>query len=404
MENTAKRVLLVLFGLSLLAACGRGDPIESNRFSNQDTALSFSKDVKLFKETLKSDPPLKASPGAVEEESNKPPTSSPAAELTATEPISATSTLPPPVNTIEPSQEIEIVVLLGTDYLSPTTGRTDTIILLMINRRTGNASLISVPRDLYIYRPGYGMGRINTVFAQGGPDLLFDALEYNLGIRPDHWALAHLDDFIYFVNDLGGIDVQVSRPLPFDCGGVPTGVVHMDGHKALCYVRERKTSSDFARSKRQQEVLSVLFDRFFTLENIVKLPDWYARYSRSMKTDFGLIDLLDYLPFALHLQDVNGIQDFQIGLQDVTPVRLPESGASVLLPDQQKIEKILLEAVNALAAPRPTSEVLATRLFWLTATPTGIQTPELEGTQVFDPGDGDKLTPSGTPTVMPEGF
>lgn len=398
------RILYVLCGLTLLSACVRGGESESNSVKKQDSELSFSQDIELSKDSPMSENPIKTSQEFGEEEIIKSPTSSPAVGLTATEPISPTATLPPPANFYSLPQDIEIVALLGTDYLSPTVGRTDTIILLMVNRRTGNASLISVPRDLYVYRPGYGMGRINTVFAQGGPELLFETLEYNLGIRPDHWALAHLDDFIHFVNDLGGINVQVDNPLLYDCGGVPAGEVYMDGYVALCYVRERRTSSDFSRSKRQLEVLRVLFDKFFTLENIVKLPDWYARYSRSMKTDFGLLDLVDYLPFALHLQDVDGINSFQIGLEAVTPVRLPKSGASVLLPEQSRIENILQEAIAVLDTPRPTSEALTARLYWLTVTPTGTQTPSPEGTQAIEPGEGGEFTTTRTPSESPEGF
>jgi LCP family protein required for cell wall assembly len=401
MGKTAFQILFALCVLTLFSACVRGGEKESISVINKDSELSFSQDVELSKDAPKGEFPIKTSPEIGEEEKDKLPTSPPVVELTSTEPISPTATLPLPAEIFEFPQDIEIVVLMGTDYLSPTVGRTDTIILLMVNRRTGSASLISVPRDLYVYRPGYGMGRINTVFAQGGPELLFETLEYNLGIRPEHWALAHLDDFVHFVNDLGGIDVQVRNPLLYDCGGVPAGEVHMDGHKALCYVRERRTSSDFSRSKRQLEVLRTLFEKFFTLDNIVKLPDWYARYSRSMKTDFGLLDLLDYLPFALYLQDVEGINSYQIGLEDVNPVRLPESGASVLLPDQRRIESILQEAVIVLDAPRPTSEGLATRLSWLTATPAGNQTPSPEGTQEIESGGDDKPTMTGAPTESP---
>jgi LCP family protein required for cell wall assembly len=404
MRNSALRVLLAIFGLSLITACSRNDMRKSPDASNQDSALSFSQDVDLLKDPLQSEIPVITFQADSNQDSVNPPTNMPSVESSETPAISQTATLPPPAAVMEPPQDIETVVLLGTDYLSPITGRTDTIILLLVNQENGSASLISVPRDLYVYRPGYGMGRVNTVFAQGGPDLLFDTLEYNLGIRPEHWALAHLDDFINFVNDLGGVDVQVNKPLPYDCGGVPAGLVHMDGYIALCYVRERRTSSDFARSKRQQEVLRVLFNKFFTLENMLDLPDWYARYSGSMKSDFGLLDLIDYLPFALHLQDVNGIHNFQIGMDDVEPVRLPESGASVLLPDQNRIESILQEAVDILAISKPTSENLPTRLFWLTATPTETPTPEPVGTQVFAPGDGDKQSTTGTPTESADGY
>jgi len=150
---------------------------------------------------------------------------------------------------------VEVLALLGTDAEGPGVGRTDTILLVFYNRRNGTASLVSVPRDLYVYLPGLEMNRINTAFYKGGFDLLALTLEYNLGVRPQHWVLARFSDFVRFIDDLDGVSVPVSDPMPDDCGGIPLGTVHMDGATALCYLRERRTTSDIDRSRRQLEVL-----------------------------------------------------------------------------------------------------------------------------------------------------
>jgi LCP family protein required for cell wall assembly len=247
--------------------------------------------------------------------------------------------------------------------------------LLFLNRQTGSASLISIPRDLFVYIPGHGMDRINTIFLLGGPELLLNTIEYNLGVRPQHWVLAHFDDFIRIVDELGGIDVDVSTPLPNDCYGVPPGVFHMNGEVALCYVRERRTTSDFDRSRRQQEVLRIIFHSFMSLENLYKLPDWYASYNQSIQSDLGLLDLLGYLPFALHLQDGDSIHQFQIDWDDVTQWHIPETGAWVLLPNKYKIAPIMQRAVDSLSQPVPTSEAMVTRITMLTTTPTPSVTP-----------------------------
>jgi LCP family protein required for cell wall assembly len=263
---------------------------------------------------------------------------------------------PPPVPEIELSPGTEVVVLLGTDIESPNTGRTDTIIVAFTNAQKGTVSLLSIPRDLWVYQPGEGMDRINSAFYNGGADLLFQTLEYNLGIRPHHWALAHLDDLILFINDLGGIDVPVSTPLPDDCGGIPTGVVHMDGHTALCYVRSRFSTSDFDRSRRQQEVLRVIFHQFFSLDVIPQLPKWYDTYSQSIQTDLSLLDLLSYVPFVLKIKEHDQVYHFQIDLEDVFPWVIPETGASVLLPDRDKILPLVQSAVDVLTQPPPGSD------------------------------------------------
>jgi LCP family protein required for cell wall assembly len=373
--SSVKKILLIanilLLGLlTLLAACRSNNPPQM-----QETPLSFSKEMELLKAT--------SSPGEVEdsESSSDEENYTPAPEVVTTEDtqptqiLTPTATIPPPAQVVNLPPGVEVLVLMGTDYESPYIGRTDTIILLFLNRQTGSASLISIPRDLFVYRPGRGMDRINTTYLLGGADLVSDTLEYNLGVRPQHWVLAHFDDFRRIVDELGGIEVDVSTPLPNDCGGVPPGVFHMSGEVALCYVRERRTTSDFDRSLRQQEVLRVIFRRFMTLENLYKLPDWYASYNQSIQSDLGLLDLLGYLPFALHLQDGDSIHQFQIDWDDVIQWHIPETGAWVLLPNKYKIAPIMQRAVDALSQSVPTSEAMATRIAMLTITPTPSVTP-----------------------------
>jgi LCP family protein required for cell wall assembly len=191
------------------------------------------------------------------------------------------------------------------------------------------------------------MNRINTAYFLGGIDLLMLTLEYNLGVRPDHWALAHLDDFSRFIDDLGGLDLSVSHPLLNDCGGIPGGDVHMDGAMALCYVRERKTSNDFIRSQRQLQALRAILDRLLTLDALSRLPEWYERYRDSVSTDLGLEDLLALAPLVLKMSSAP-TSHYQISYDQVTPWRVPETGAQVMLPDRRAILNLLQEAIATL--------------------------------------------------------
>ena len=262
--------------------------------------------------------------------------------------LSPTATIPAPVLDVKLPPNVEAIVLLGTDVETPRIGRTDTIILAFIDLKNGNASLVSIPRDLFVYQPGFGMNRINQAYLLGGSDLLVETLDYNLGVRPDHWALAHLDAFSGIVDDLGGIDVQVKAPVLKDCGDITTGAYHMNGEIALCYVRSRFTTSDFDRSRRQLEVLQIIFKRFFSLDVIPQLPYWYTKYSGSIKSDLSLIQLISYLPFALKLNESGQIYHHQIDIQEVKPWLDPVTGAAVLLPENHKMIAIIQEAIYIL--------------------------------------------------------
>jgi LCP family protein required for cell wall assembly len=259
---------------------------------------------------------------------------------------------------------VEVVALLGTDTESPRAGRTDTIMLLLFNRESGLASLVSIPRDLYVYQPGLSMDRINTAYLRGGFDLLALTLEYNLGVRPNYWVLVHLGDFSRFIDDLGGIPVPVSVPLANDCGGIPHGIVNMDGGTALCYMRERRTSSDIERSHRQQEVLPVILERVISLDGLSQLPEWYERYAGAVETNFALDDLLALIPTVLKVQD-DSLHNFQIGWNEVESWGVPYTGARVFLPKREAALDILKEAIDVLGSP-PTETATA---------PAGTATP-----------------------------
>lgn len=270
----------------------------------------------------------------------------------------------PPFPQVRLPDGVQVLALLGTDSDAPYLGRTDTILLVFYNVHNGNASLLSIPRDLYVYIPGYTMDRINTAYVSGGIDLLFETLEYNLGIHPNHWALAHLNDFSRFVDDLGGVTVQVGTPVEDPWCSVPAGTVHLSGYSALCYVRSRMGSSDFDRSRRQQDVLLALFWRFIRLDSLSRLPEWYGKYAGTVHSDLGLADLLSFIPLAVQAQNGN-VHHYQISWKEVTAWQVPSSGASVLLPDRDKILPILQQAAGVLddqATASPTQSPAETTL------------------------------------------
>jgi anionic cell wall polymer biosynthesis LytR-Cps2A-Psr (LCP) family protein len=153
------------------------------------------------------------------------------------------------------------------------------------------------------------------------------------------------------VDTLGGLDVQVGSYTSDECGGnyltFGTGVHHMDGFTALCYVRMRKASSDFDRLRRQQEVLAAMFSRILTLNGLARVPDLYAQFGSLVQTDMQLQDLLPLLPLAARLAtDPSRIRRFSVDTSMATGWSVPYSGASVQLPDRQAIQAMLQQALN----------------------------------------------------------
>jgi LCP family protein required for cell wall assembly len=262
--------------------------------------------------------------------------------------------------------------LLGSDKRpGQTYFRTDTIILAAIRPGTGQVTLISVPRDLYVYIPTVGMDRINAAYeygelyhyAGGGMALFKDTILYNLGIRIDHLAIVDFDGFSRIVDTLGGLDVPVYCPYtdwhlinpnydPEDENNwalytVGPGVVHMDGQLALWYARSRKKSSDFDRGRRSQEVIRALYARALQTDAISKIPQLYNDFKSAVITDLDLEGILKLSPLALHLTNAD-IRSYYIGRDAVTGWMTP-GGASVLLPNGPVIQSLIQQALSPTA-------------------------------------------------------
>jgi LCP family protein required for cell wall assembly len=240
-------------------------------------------------------------------------------------------------------------------------------------------SLVSLPRDLYVYIPTVGMDRVNTAYEYGimydypggGEGLLKDTILYNLGVRIDHLAIVDFDGFRKIVDTLDGVDVPVycqytdwhlispeldeTNEDNWELYTVGPGLEHMDGDLALWYARSRSKSSDFDRGRRSQEVLRALYTRAISTDAISKIPELYEDLKSSVTTDLGLGDLISLSPLALEMSNAD-IRSFYIGKDQVSSWMTP-GGASVQLPNGPAVQALLQQAL----APREkTPEVAAT--------------------------------------------
>ncbi|HUN23179.1 MAG TPA: LCP family protein [Anaerolineales bacterium] len=277
------------------------------------------------------------------------------------------------------------ILLMGTDT-SFSTGqfRTDTLIVASIDSANRTVTLLTIPRDLLVYIPGIKMDRVNTAvvwgainqYPGGGIELLKQTLLYNLGIPIDHWLVVDFNGFRHAVDALGGVDIPVSCPLQdWRLKTVPTpqagevavtpdiqdeanweqyylevGVRHMYGDLALWYARSRKSSSDFDRSRRQQQIIRALFREFLAQDGLSDLPGWYERMSPYYDTDMNLPQLLQFAGLAAELEQVQ-IRSRFIGRKDVYSWTTP-GGAAVLLPNPVEIQRTLDEAFSPPASNR----------------------------------------------------
>ncbi|MDX1437501.1 MAG: LCP family protein [Anaerolineales bacterium] len=243
------------------------------------------------------------------------------------------------------------VLLLGSDQRPNSGGfRTDTMILVTLNPDDNTVNMTSFPRDLYVYIPGWTMQRINTAQARGGFPQTQLTYQYNFGVRPDRYVMINFWSFRDLISSLGGIDVEVARPLSDHRAGfgnftVPAGTVRMDADTALWYVRSRYSTSDFDRTRRQQEVIVALFNRLISLDVLEKAPEIYELYKESVETDLTFADMAKFIPLAGNLISGEGVERYYIGREQVTSWRTP-GGAQVLLPNRPAVLDVMRQALN----------------------------------------------------------
>ena len=192
------------------------------------------------------------------------------------------------------------IILVGTDSRSRGNKRTrsDAMILVSINRNTKKIIMTSFMRDMYVAIPNKkdNHNRLNTAFAYGGPDLLFQTIDTNFGIKIEKYAHIDFYNFIDLVDAVGGVDLEVNKgelgvvnyyylpelnaalkdPPGTDVIPGKGGMTHLNGKQALAYTRVRYYGNgDFERTERQRKVLTQIFQKAkqMSVSELNKLAD-----------------------------------------------------------------------------------------------------------------------------------
>ena len=265
------------------------------------------------------------------------------------------------------NQERVNILVLGVDR-RPTEAdheptRTDALMLLTMDPYSKTASMLSIPRDLWVPIP-YATDRvihdrINTAnfygqiysYPGGGAALVKDTVQYNLGVRIHYYVLVGFEGFVQLVETLDGIIVDVPTPLldnqyPTDDGEVmtifiPDGVQELDGEIALQYVRSRHSDSDFGRMRRQQQVLLAIRDKLLNLNMVPNIPTLWTEFSNTIETDISLTELINLANIGRDVKRED-ISSYTLELDYITPA-FTSDGADVLLPNRSQIELLIAD-------------------------------------------------------------
>jgi LCP family protein required for cell wall assembly len=281
------------------------------------------------------------------------------------------SSIPTPAPLVPMPDKAINIVLLGSDQRPHGSAwRTDTVIVVSVNPNLPSVSMLSIPRDTWLYIPNWTYQRVNLAdthgeevgYPGGGPGLVKATIEYNFGIHVDYFARVDFAGLMRIVDTLGGIDVLLDCPVEDGFPDDPItedpsvvtqisypepGLYHVDGKHALWLARSRKTTSEFARSRRQHRILQAIWTRANQLGLVTRLPELWEELSTTVQTDLSLEQVLWLASIGLQL-DAWQIHSGFIDGRYLTAWTTP-GGANVLLPDTAAI----LEALEPLFNPYP---------------------------------------------------
>jgi LCP family protein required for cell wall assembly len=251
------------------------------------------------------------------------------------------------------------VLVMGLDFRDWESGdgppRTDTMILFTIDPVAKTAGMISIPRDLWVNVPGYGYYKINQAYQLGegntliggGPALAMKTVEHLLGVPVQYYAQIDFEAFVRFINEIGGVKVDVPKKIKVDIIGddrgeikIRAGTHTLDGDYALAYARARNTDgADFDRAQRQQQVILGIRNQILRFDLvpvlIQKAPILYGELSSGINTNLSFDEAfpLAWLASQIELEDIKkGI----IGAEHVNFGKSPD-GLDVLKPLPDKI-------------------------------------------------------------------
>lgn len=247
------------------------------------------------------------------------------------------------------------VLLLGSD-IRPNDGsyRTDAILMIVLDPELMKINVVSFPRDLWVQVPSLWEMKINQVMQIGGFDAVAGMFEANFGIRPDYYVMTNFNGFKQFIDNRGGVDVNVASDFSDTCDlpqqdgngncNLTAGVVHMDGPTALWYVRARTTSNDLDRTRREQEVLFALAKKLISFQSITHLSAMKEEIQDNVETNMTIEQAIQLMPFVgMVMNDRDKINSISIGEEHAYPM-WSWDGMWILMPEPEVIRNLLQEA------------------------------------------------------------
>lgn len=258
-------------------------------------------------------------------------------------------------NTLENLEEIRALVV-GTSQ-----NMTDTIMVASYNPKSGQASLMSIPRDTFVGKnknKAVAAEKINALYHGKDVQKLLNAVNDITGLGIENYLVIDTEALIKMVDELGGVYFTVPMDMDYDD---PTqdlsihlleGYQHLDGAKAEQLLRFRKNNDgtgyskeygadDYGRMRTQREFITAFIKQSITVQNVFKIDEIVNILKQYVNTNLDFSVIKDYIPYIVGF-DTNNIQTAALpGISE------KHNGVWIFVHDQEETEKMLNEMFNS---------------------------------------------------------
>ena len=241
-------------------------------------------------------------------------------------------------------------LMLGVDSLdakNANNARSDTIMVVNVDGKTGKVNIISIPRDTYTNIKGYKKTKINHSFKYGGSELTLDTVNNLLGTDIKYYVTVDYRFVEDVVDKIGGVEVDVpidmkyedptaDPPLTID---IKQGRQTLKGYDAIGFLRFRKgyKDADLGRVKAQQQFMSAILSKMKDPKTLVKAPLLLGSYINYSENNIPVKKLVKV---AAKMRNITS-EDINTSTLAGTPKYIGE--VSYFIPNENKIQVMLLE-------------------------------------------------------------
>ena len=255
---------------------------------------------------------------------------------------------------------IENILLIGLDGTNDKLPkRSDTMIILTIDKLNKSLKLTSLARDTLVKIPGRGEEKLTHAYAYGQEELLMQTINENFDLDIKDYAVVNFKSFIDIVDIIGGVDINVNEKeihhlneVIKECYGVnhedtknieyitSSGNHNLNGYQALAYARIRKLDTIYKRDERQRLILTNIAHKL-SYVSISKYPQIAKSILRHIKVNIAFNKIID-LAFIAHELASYDISQLEFPISEYREEgRIGEKGTYVVKWDKNKNIELL---------------------------------------------------------------